>query len=216
MAQHRKREVKNVRQAALASATVMGVTAVIAPTASAAQVQVFGANVDVPAGAEELVKLAGQPDVQQKAQEYVNQIAGQANVDQYASVVQGASSSSGANVAAAVSEGQKIVDAARGKIGAPYVWGAAGPDAFDCSGLTSWAYSQVGKSIPRTSYAQAAEGQQVSRDQLQPGDIVAFYSGASHVGIYTGHGTVIHAMNESSPLSETSIDYMPFHSAVRF
>ena len=99
---------------------------------------------------------------------------------------------------------------------APYVWGATGPNAFDCSGLTSWAYAQVGKHIPRTSYAQAAQGTPVSRDALRPGDIVAFYSGASHVGIYTGHGTVIHAINEGTPLSESSLDYMPFHSAVRF
>ena len=102
------------------------------------------------------------------------------------------------------------------KIGSPYVWGATGPNSFDCSGLTSWAYKQVGKDIPRTSEAQAASGTKISRNDLQAGDIVAFYSGASHVGIYTGHGTVIHATTEGKPLAETSMDYMPFHSAVRY
>src|SRR5699024_2901346 len=62
-------------------------------------------------------------------------------------------------VAPAVSTGQKIVDAARSQIGTPYVWGGTGPGGFDCSGLTSWSYSQVGKSIPRTSQAQAGSGQ---------------------------------------------------------
>lgn len=116
----------------------------------------------------------------------------------------------------AANNGQAIVNAAASKIGAPYVWGAAGPNAFDCSGLTTWAYQQVGKQIPRTSYEQAANGHKVSYDQLQAGDIVAFYSGASHVGIYTGHGTVIHASTEGTPLSEVPMDQMPFHSAVRY
>lgn len=112
--------------------------------------------------------------------------------------------------------GQVIVDTARTKLGAPYVWGATGPNAFDCSGFTSWVYSQVGVSIPRTSYAQAASGTPVAKSDLQAGDIVAFYSGASHVGIYSGHGTVIHALTEGTPLSETPLDSMPFHSATRY
>lgn len=120
-------------------------------------------------------------------------------------------------VASATSSvGQQIVAAARSKIGSPYVYGAAGPNAFDCSGLTSWAYAQVGKSIPRTSQAQSSGGIQVSRDQLQAGDIIAYYSGASHVAIYTGNGTVIHAVNSGTPVKEDPIDYMPYYNAVRF
>ncbi|MDO4928311.1 MAG: C40 family peptidase [Corynebacterium sp.] len=117
---------------------------------------------------------------------------------------------------AANTVGQQIVAAARSKIGSPYAYGSAGPNAFDCSGLTSWAYAQVGKSIPRTSQAQSSGGIQVSRDQLQPGDIIAYYSGASHVAIYTGNGTVIHAVNSGTPVKEDSIDYMPYYNAVRF
>ena len=114
------------------------------------------------------------------------------------------------------STGQAIVDAARSKLGAPYAWGATGPSAFDCSSLTTWAYQQAGKNIPRTSGAQASAGMNVPLSQLQPGDIVAYYSGASHVGIYTGNGTIIDALNSSSPVAERDLHYMPIHSAVRF
>ena len=84
------------------------------------------------------------------------------------------------------------------KQGAPYVWGATGPSSFDCSGLTSWAYNQVGKSIPRTSGAQASGGTPVSLNALQPGDIISYYSGASHVAIYIGDGKHIHSSSSRS------------------
>ena len=114
----------------------------------------------------------------------------------------------------AVSEGQRIVDAARSQIGTPYVWGGTGPGGFDCSGLTSWSYQQVGKSIPRTSQAQANGGAPVATPQL--GDIVVFYPGATHVGIYSGGGNVIHAPQAGQNVHETSVSYMPVHSHVRF
>lgn len=114
------------------------------------------------------------------------------------------------------SVGQQIVDAARSRIGSPYVYGATGPNTFDCSGLTSWAYAQAGKSIPRTSQAQASAGTPVSLDNLQPGDIIAYYSGASHVAIYAGNGMMIDALNSGSTVVERPINYMPIHSAVRF
>lgn len=116
----------------------------------------------------------------------------------------------------ASSVGQAIVNAAASKEGSPYAWGAAGPNSFDCSGLVYWAYQQVGKTIPRTSQAMAASGIRVSLDALQPGDIIAYYSGASHVGIYTGHGTIIDALNQGTVVQERSLHYMPIHSAVRF
>ena len=112
--------------------------------------------------------------------------------------------------------GQKIVDIARSKIGSPYVYGASGPDAFDCSGFTSWVHAQAGKAIPRTSQAQASGGQQVSLSDIQPGDIVVYYSGASHVGIYAGNGTIIDALNSNSPVTERPLNMMPIHSVVRF
>ncbi|ALA67665.1 NlpC/P60 family protein [Corynebacterium lactis] len=115
---------------------------------------------------------------------------------------------------AAQSTGAKIVDAARSQIGTPYVWGGSQPGGFDCSGLTSWAYQQVGKSIPRTSQAQASSGSPVSSPDL--GDIVSFYSGATHVGIFSGNGNVIHAPQTGDVVKEAPMNYMPVHNIVRF
>lgn len=202
---------KNTRFAtkATASAVALGAAVTMAQPAQAAEVFVpnTGVSFEV-AGLENVPNIANVPGVQQ----WVPSLAGQADVVSYNAVNAAAAPA----VAPQASSGQAIVDAARSKIGSPYVYGAAGPSAFDCSGLTSWAYAQVGKQIPRTSFAQAAQGTPVSRDQLQAGDIVAFYDGASHVGIYTGNGTIIHALNEGTPLSEHPLDYMPYHSAVRF
>ncbi len=96
------------------------------------------------------------------------------------------------------------VAAALSKEGAPYVYGAAGPDAFDCSGLTSWAWAQAGVSIPRTSSEQAGLPE-VSLDALQPGDLVTYYSPVSHVAMYIGNGQVIHASTETRPVYITSV-----------
>lgn len=83
--------------------------------------------------------------------------------------------------------------AALGKRGSPYVWGATGPDSFDCSGLTSWAYEQAGVSLPRSSSAQSEFGTPVSQSELKPGDLVFFGSPVHHVGIYVGDGNMVHA-----------------------
>ena len=115
-----------------------------------------------------------------------------------------------------VTTGQRILDAASTRVGSPYVWGATGPNSFDCSGLTSWAYQQAGISIPRTSQAQIGGGTQVAKADLQPGDIVAFYSGASHVGIYAGNGQVVHAPSSGSSVSYAPLDSMPFYGATRY
>ncbi|MFF0555014.1 NlpC/P60 family protein [Streptomyces sp. NPDC004266] len=85
------------------------------------------------------------------------------------------------------------VMAARSAIGRPYVWGATGPSAFDCSGLMVWSYRQAGISLPRTSSAQRYAGRQVPLSQAQPGDLVTYRGDASHVAIYAGNGQVIHA-----------------------
>ncbi|MFE4666353.1 NlpC/P60 family protein [Streptomyces sp. NPDC056716] len=104
---------------------------------------------------------------------------------------------------------------ARQKLGSPYVWGATGPDAFDCSGLIQAAYGSAGVALPRTTYAQIDTGQRVSRAELRPGDLVFFYSGISHVGLYIGDGQMIHAPNPSSPVRVAPIDQMPFAGATR-
>jgi cell wall-associated NlpC family hydrolase len=104
---------------------------------------------------------------------------------------------------------------ARQKIGSPYVWGATGPNAFDCSGLVQAAYRAAGVALPRTTYAQIGAGRRVSRAELLPGDLVFFYSGISHVGIYVGNGRMIHAPNPSAPVRSAPIDQMPFAGATR-
>ncbi|MFF6804625.1 NlpC/P60 family protein [Streptomyces sp. NPDC012616] len=107
------------------------------------------------------------------------------------------------------------VSYAYSKLGSPYVWGATGPNAFDCSGLVLAAYRSAGVSLPRTTYAQIGAGQRVSRSELLPGDLVFFYSGISHVGLYIGDGQMIHAPNPSAPVRVAPIDEMPFAGAAR-
>jgi cell wall-associated NlpC family hydrolase len=85
-----------------------------------------------------------------------------------------------------------VVGVAMAQLGKPYVWGAAGPDVFDCSGLVVYSYAQVGVSLPHSSFALWNAGVYVSEDQLQPGDLV-FFDGLGHVGIYIGGGQFIHA-----------------------
>lgn len=111
--------------------------------------------------------------------------------------------------------GQRALDAALTKLGSPYVWGASGPNAFDCSGLVQWAYRQAGVSVPRTTYDQVKGGSAVGRGDLQPGDVVLFY-GAEHVGLYAGNGMVVHAPTEGQPVKRAPLDSMPFYAARRY
>lgn len=111
--------------------------------------------------------------------------------------------------------GEKAVQAAQTKIGAPYAYGAAGPNSFDCSGLVQWAYKQAGVSVPRTSQAQLSGGAPVSRDDLRPGDIVSFYGGG-HSGLYAGNGNVIHASTSGQPVKLAPVSSMPFSGARRY
>ena len=85
-----------------------------------------------------------------------------------------------------------VVSIAEHYLGTPYVWGGASPAGFDCSGLVMYVFAQVGVSLPHSSYAQYGMGSPVSRDQLQPGDLV-FFDGLGHVGIYVGGGSFIHS-----------------------
>ncbi|MGZ4352078.1 MAG: NlpC/P60 family protein [Gaiellaceae bacterium] len=97
-----------------------------------------------------------------------------------------------------------VVGIAMSKLGTPYAWGAAGPSAFDCSGLVSWAFAQMGVSVPHSSYALAGMGTPVSRDQLQPGDLV-FFDGNGHVGIYIGGGQFVHAPHTGDVVKISSL-----------
>jgi cell wall-associated NlpC family hydrolase len=86
----------------------------------------------------------------------------------------------------------RVVRAAWRAVGVPYRWGGSSMSGFDCSGLTRWVYGQVGVSLPHYSVAQWGYGRRVSRRALRPGDLL-FFSRLGHVGIYLGHGAVIHA-----------------------
>jgi cell wall-associated NlpC family hydrolase len=103
------------------------------------------------------------------------------------------------------------------RIGDPYVWGATGPDAFDCSGLVQWAYHQVGINLPRTSEEQAEGGTPVDINDLQPGDVITFYSDASHVGLYVGNGQILHASTFGVPVQVMPLSHGgPIHNARRY
>lgn len=105
--------------------------------------------------------------------------------------------------------------AARQALGSPYVWGAAGPSAFDCSGLTQWAYAQAGVGLPRTSQAQRYAGRRVPLAAARPGDLVAYRADASHIGMYAGNGRVIHAPYPGAPVRYDPVGMMPVSSVTR-
>lgn len=103
--------------------------------------------------------------------------------------------------------GRAAVEAAKSQLGTPYVWGGSQPGGFDCSGLTSWAYKQAGVEIPRTAENQAV-GQEVSYEELQPGDLVVW---TGHVAMYAGDGMMVEAGDpvQMNPVRTENIG-MPF------
>lgn len=114
-------------------------------------------------------------------------------------------------------DGEMIaVQAALTRIGSPYSWGAAGPGAFDCSGLVMWSFQQAGIFLPHSSQALAAGGRPVSMDQMQPGDLITYYSDASHVGIYIGDGMMVHASTFGTPVRVAPVNNAPIHNIRRY
>ncbi len=107
------------------------------------------------------------------------------------------------------STAQTVVSAAQSQIGKPYVWGATGPNAYDCSGLVQYAYSQAGKNVGRTTYQQAGAGQHVSVSQAQAGDILMW--GDYHDAIYVGNNQYVHAPQPGQNVTQASISsyFMP-------
>jgi cell wall-associated NlpC family hydrolase len=108
-----------------------------------------------------------------------------------------------------------VVNYAMGQIGDAYVYGASGPDAWDCSGLTMMAWRQAGVSLPHSSSGQMSYGTPVSSSALQPGDLVFYYHPVSHVGIYIGNGQIVHAANPSDGVLTAGVFSMPYSGAVR-
>lgn len=111
--------------------------------------------------------------------------------------------------------GARALAFARRQIGDRYVWGASGPNRWDCSGLTRGAWKSVGVNLPHNARAQSRLGRRVARADLRPGDLVFFYSGIRHVGIYAGNGTVVHAANPRKPIGYGRISSMPYKGARR-
>jgi cell wall-associated NlpC family hydrolase len=101
------------------------------------------------------------------------------------------------------------------QVGDAYVYGASGPDAYDCSGLTMASWAQAGVALPHSSSAQYSSGPQVPASALQPGDLVFYYSPISHVGMYIGNGMIVHAANPSTGVQVAGLYSMPFSGAVR-
>lgn len=91
-----------------------------------------------------------------------------------------------------VSLGARAARLARTQLGVPYSWGGASPAGFDCSGLVMWVYGRLGISLPHNAAALYGVGHPVSRSALRPGDLL-FFSGLGHVGLYVGHGRMVHA-----------------------
>src|SRR5215216_3909755 len=113
------------------------------------------------------------------------------------------------------SRGTRALNFAKAQLGKPYQYASAGPDSYDCSGLTSAAWKAAGVTLPRTSQAQFSVGRAVSRSELALGDLVFFYSGISHVALYAGNGMVIHAPNPGSSVEYIKMSYMPYAGARR-
>jgi peptidoglycan DL-endopeptidase CwlO len=111
--------------------------------------------------------------------------------------------------------GVEALRAALTRVGDPYEWGAAGPDAFDCSGLVVWAYAQIGISLEHFTGDLWNEGEHISRSQLRPGDLVFFFADLGHVGIYVGDGMMEDAPTFGEPVQVQAVFWSAYAGAVR-
>lgn len=100
----------------------------------------------------------------------------------------------------------RVVSLAEQQLGVPYRYGGADPQGFDCSGLVTYVFDQLGVRVPRTAEQQLTAAARVSREQLQPGDLVFFWLPQAHVGIYVGNGEFIHAPGTGRTVERTQLD----------
>jgi peptidoglycan DL-endopeptidase CwlO len=112
-------------------------------------------------------------------------------------------------------KGAQALAYAKAQLGEPYVRNGAGPSSWDCSGLTMRAWGSVGVSLPHSASQQAGRGRSVAKSDLQPGDLVFFYSPISHVGLYAGNGRVIHAPRPGKSVEYIKMSYMSYSGARR-
>jgi peptidoglycan DL-endopeptidase CwlO len=109
-----------------------------------------------------------------------------------------------------------VVQAALSRIGSPYSWGAAGPNAFDCSGLVMWAFQQAGISLPHSSQALAQGGRPVGLAEMEPGDVITYYGDASHAAIYIGDGMMVHSSTYGRPVQVAPVGNAPIYNVRRY
>ena len=174
-----------------------------APVASAAQ-QTSTNNYSAPAQTTNTAAPAQTQTTQQQARPaQTQQASSQAATTTQNNTQQQTATQSNSSVA------QTVVSAAQSQIGKPYVWGATGPNAYDCSGLVQYAYSQAGKNVGRTTYQQAGAGQHISVSQAQAGDILMW--GDYHDAIYVGNNQYVHAPQPGQNVTQASISsyFMP-------
>ncbi len=156
--------------------------------------------------AKNQTKTVEKVEAKANTQSYVQPKAQQQVVKQVSQPIQASSASSNA-----------IVAYAETFLGTPYAWGADGPSTFDCSGFTKYVYAHFGISMGRTTYAQITQGQYVSRENLQAGDLVFFGSGSPHhVGMYIGNGSYIHAPHTGDVVKISQLTRTDYMSARRF
>jgi len=117
--------------------------------------------------------------------------------------------------AKASEQGKKAVKFATDQIGKPYEWGAEGPGSYDCSGLTSEAWSSAGKGIPRTSQEQWKQLKHIDVKDMRPGDLIIYFDDASHVAMYVGDGAIIHAPRPGRTVTIAGAGSMPILGVVR-
>ncbi len=115
----------------------------------------------------------------------------------------------------ATNVGTTALRAALTQRGKPYVWGAAGPDSYDCSGLVMWAFAQEGISLPHYTGDQWNSGMHVSRADLEPGDLVFFFADISHVGLYIGNGLMVDAPSTGQVVQVQPVFWDSYVGAVR-
>ena len=119
------------------------------------------------------------------------------------------------SVAAPTHAAQVAVDTAIAQRGKAYKWAGAGPNVYDCSGLTQFAYNAAGVKLPHSSKMQATMGRPVSKAALQPGDLVFFYNPIGHVGMYIGNGQLVHAPTAGDVVKVSNVDTMKGFTTAR-
>jgi cell wall-associated NlpC family hydrolase len=115
----------------------------------------------------------------------------------------------------ATSVGTVALRAALTQRGKPYIWGAAGPDSYDCSGLVEWAFAQEGISLPHYTGSLWNSGMHVSKANLEPGDLVFFFADISHVGLYLGNGLMVDAPSSGQVVQVQQVFWNDYVGAVR-